>query len=74
VSALTQDGLFEHIAAVSGCNSVVECQLPKLDVAGSTPVTRSNFQVFALCQRCADCLPTMGPSPSLSLSCSTECV
>src|SRR5579863_3016126 len=27
-----------------GSNSVVECQLPKLDVAGSTPVSRSNFQ------------------------------
>ena len=26
-----------------GSNSVVECQLPKLDVAGSTPVSRSNF-------------------------------
>ena len=26
-----------------GCNSVVECQLPKLNVAGSNPVTR--FQV-----------------------------
>jgi hypothetical protein len=25
----------------SGSNSVVECQLPKLDVAGSTPVSRS---------------------------------
>src|SRR5262249_9163791 len=24
-----------------GCNSVVECQLPKLDVTGSNPVTRS---------------------------------
>ena len=42
-SALTQGGVFEHITAVSGCNSVVECQLPKLDVAGSTPVTRSIF-------------------------------
>ena len=29
--------------ATSGSNSVVECQLPKLDVAGSTPVSRSNF-------------------------------
>jgi len=28
---------------VGGSNSVVECQLPKLDVAGSTPVSRSNF-------------------------------
>ena len=27
----------------SGCNSVVECQLPKLDVAGSTPVARSTI-------------------------------
>ncbi len=27
-----------------GSNSVVECQLPKLDVAGSTPVSRSIFQ------------------------------
>ena len=24
----------------SGCNSVVECQLPKLDVVGSNPITR----------------------------------
>src|SRR5215831_16909301 len=29
----------------SGSNSVVECQLPKLDVAGSTPVSRSSFEV-----------------------------
>jgi uncharacterized protein len=29
--------------AEGGCNSVVECQLPKLDVAGSTPVTRSKL-------------------------------
>jgi hypothetical protein len=28
---------------VSGRNSVVECQLPKLDVAGSSPVARSIF-------------------------------
>ena len=25
-----------------GCNSVVECKLPKLDVAGSNPVARSD--------------------------------
>ena len=24
---------------------MVECQLPKLDVAGSTPVSRSNFSI-----------------------------
>jgi hypothetical protein len=28
---------------MSGRNSVVECQLPKLDVAGSTPVARSKI-------------------------------
>ena len=28
---------------VSGRNSAVECQLPKLDVAGSTPVARSKI-------------------------------
>ena len=27
---------------------MVECQLPKLDVAGSTPVTRSNFSSSAM--------------------------
>ena len=26
-----------------GSNSVVECQLPKLDVAGSSPVSRSKI-------------------------------
>jgi hypothetical protein len=29
----------------SGSNSVVECQLPKLDVAGSNPVSRSIFSI-----------------------------
>ena len=29
--------------AERGRNSVVECQLPKLDVAGSTPVARSKI-------------------------------
>ena len=28
-----------------GCNSVVECQLPKLNVAGSNPVTRLTNQI-----------------------------
>src|SRR5882724_7303947 len=31
-----------NIGAASGRNSVAECQLPKLDVAGSNPVGRSN--------------------------------
>jgi hypothetical protein len=32
------------VAAITGgSNSVVECQLPKLDVAGSIPVSRSMF-------------------------------
>ena len=28
---------------IRGCNSVVECQLPKLDVVGSSPITRSSI-------------------------------
>ena len=35
-------GLNVRLSAKGGSNSVVECQLPKLDVAGSTPVSRSN--------------------------------
>ena len=30
-----------EMVVLSGSNSVVECQLPKLDVAGSIPVSRS---------------------------------
>jgi hypothetical protein len=30
---------------LSGSNSAVECQLPKLDVAGSIPVSRSMFSM-----------------------------
>jgi hypothetical protein len=30
------------------CRPVSECQLPKLDVAGSIPVSRSWFQEFSL--------------------------
>ncbi|MBP1609724.1 MAG: hypothetical protein H6Q04_1959 [Acidobacteria bacterium] len=29
---------------MSGSNSAVECQLPKLDVAGSIPVSRSSLR------------------------------
>jgi hypothetical protein len=35
------DRRFGNDVPESGWNSVVECQLPKLDVAGSTPVARS---------------------------------
>jgi hypothetical protein len=28
-----------------GSNSVVECQLPKLDVVGSSPISRSIFSI-----------------------------
>ena len=36
------DGSVESLFDKGGSNSVVECQLPKLDVAGSSPVSRSN--------------------------------
>ena len=32
---------------LSGSNSVVECDLAKVEVAGSNPVSRSNFPVFS---------------------------
>ena len=33
---------YRLLAVLSGRNSAVECQLPKLDVTGSIPVARSN--------------------------------
>src|SRR5215475_6827727 len=38
-------GLFARIDSASGSNSAVECQLPKLDVAGSIPVSRSFLSI-----------------------------
>ena len=39
---------------VSGSNSAVECQLPKLDVAGSIPVSRSNLFMEACLMSLSD--------------------
>jgi hypothetical protein len=36
---------------LSGSNSVVECQLPKLDVAGSSPVSRSKINNLQRAQK-----------------------
>ena len=33
---------------LSGSNSVVECDLAKVEVAGSNPVSRSRFRCFQL--------------------------
>jgi hypothetical protein len=38
-----QGGLHLYWASSSGSNSVVECDLAKVEVAGSTPVSRSSF-------------------------------
>jgi hypothetical protein len=38
-------------AVESGNNSVVECDLAKVEVAGSNPVSRSNFDIVARCCR-----------------------
>jgi hypothetical protein len=32
-----------HLGVTSGCNSVVECLLPKQKVVGSNPITRSIY-------------------------------
>jgi hypothetical protein len=37
--------LEQNHVSLSGSNSAVECQLPKLDVAGSIPVSRSMFSI-----------------------------
>jgi hypothetical protein len=42
--ATTSQGAVLYLGRwLSGSNSVVECQLPKLDVTGSSPVSRSIF-------------------------------
>ena len=49
----------------SGRNSGVECQLPKLEVAGSNPVARSIFFVFALILILSSCgYRLVGTAPS----------
>jgi hypothetical protein len=44
--ATTSQGAVLYLGRwLSGSNSVVECQLPKLDVTGSSPVSRSIFSI-----------------------------
>ena len=38
--------LLKTLFNAGGSNSAVECQLPKLDVAGSIPVSRSMFSMI----------------------------
>src|ERR1041384_5644630 len=56
-------------AITGGSNSVVECQLPKLDVAGSIPVSRSTSLSpwnsdckYRFCKRLPICFPSMPAS------------
>ena len=42
---LTSDPSWVKVTQLCGINSAVECQLPKLKVAGSNPVSRSRFKV-----------------------------
>jgi hypothetical protein len=51
------------IYALSGSNSVVECDLAKVEVAGSNPVSRSNFHLVGL-----SFCPLTGVSTGLSRS------
>ena len=46
----------------SGSSSGVERKLPKLDVAGSTPVSRSNLHLLTS----AKCGPLYTPQPTLA--------
>jgi hypothetical protein len=45
---------------------VVECQLPKLDVAGSTPVSRSNFSTTSTPRQISICLICLNQAQSES--------
>gem|GEM_PF-1062865 len=50
---------------MSGSNSVVECQLPKLDVVGSNPISRSIFMGLSTPSVYANaCTAYVGPRPS----------
>jgi hypothetical protein len=62
VGALSTSDAFVNIKCdLSGSNSVVECQLPKLDVAGSNPVSRSIFSIT--------CKPLPKSATSINLVC-----
>ncbi len=58
----------QAVFSVGGRNSAVECQLPKLDVAGSIPVARSIFIFFRPWK--SDCLE----KPFFSLQSVRQCV
>ncbi len=45
----TEGGNFMIILTSSGNNSVVECNLAKVEVAGSNPVSRSIFLLLLKC-------------------------
>ena len=51
----------------SGSNSVVECQLPKLDVAGSIPVSRSIHHNEADERAWLPCLRPLFIGPNMDL-------
>lgn len=54
-SSTREDGTF--LNRTCGRNSAVECQLPKLDVAGSIPVARSlDSRIIPNVDRAAPCL------------------
>ena len=50
-----QEGFAIRQTSLSGNNSVVECDLAKVEVAGSNPVSRSNLQEMkGSRQKCSD--------------------
>lgn len=38
------------MAAIRGCNSVVECHLPMVNVVGSSPIARFNLHLQIKCR------------------------
>ena len=61
--------LWHNPPRIRGRNSEVECQLPKLDVAGSNPVARSGWDDSPHSGRPLLLLPPMGSQESRAVPC-----
>ena len=56
----------------SGSNSAVECDLAKVEVAGSNPVSRSMIlAIMPAHARALSCVPNMFDSSGVKVPCST---
>jgi hypothetical protein len=66
---------YARVSSAGGNNSVVECDLAKVEVAGSNPVSRSNFfPMLNLSDRSTRCPSTVAQdTPSIVEGCCRRC-